>query len=288
MKEIYKKNEYETNEVVAKAILILFGFILLIAICCYVGIFDIYPYMMNGFLIASLLPLLLPTLLVPVLHIDKAWIKYALITLLAVETGIAYVIFTFQMLLIFLVPTIIATFYLDKKVIYYSGVVTSIAIMISHVSTGFYLFQPWIEPFQDLKRIMLYGALPRVLQLLFCTILLVLLSNRFLSFMNGFQQVLEEDGKLHESEGRDKKKEELFALLEQFTEREKEVFELLVKGNTNAQIANQLCLSVGTVKNYVTMVYDKLGCRERTSIVLKYSRYYHSHEAGHDQSHTNL
>lgn len=38
-------------------------------------------------------------------------------------------------------------------------------------------------------------------------------------------------------------------------------------GYTNTQIAAKLCLSVGTVKNYVSSIYDKTGNRERTDII---------------------
>jgi len=283
MNEIYKKNEYETNEVVAKSILVLFGFVLLIGVFCWIGIFDIYPYIINGFIIASIVPLLLPAILVNVLHIDKKWIKYVLITLLALEVGISYVIFTFQVILIFLIPSIIATFYLDKKIIYYSGIVTSLVIAISHLVTGFHLFQPWIEPFSDMKSIMLYGALPRIMQFLFCTVILYFLSKRCQVFINGLYKVIQENNMQHyETESKEIYEDQLRTILNQLTDREKEVFELLVRGNTNTQIADKLCLSIGTAKNYVSIIYDKIGNRERMNIVLKYRPFYKDY----DQSNT--
>ena len=63
-------------------------------------------------------------------------------------------------------------------------------------------------------------------------------------------------------------------LLSLLTEREKDVFMLIINGCTNMQIADKLCLSMGTVKNYVSMIYDKIGNRERNYIILKYSRFY--------------
>ena len=53
------------------------------------------------------------------------------------------------------------------------------------------------------------------------------------------------------------------------TEREKEICKLICEGCTNAQIASILFISEGTVKNYVSAIYDKLQEHDRTRLVLK-------------------
>lgn len=49
--------------------------------------------------------------------------------------------------------------------------------------------------------------------------------------------------------------------------REREVAELLVQGRTNRQIASQLFISEGTVRNYISGIYNKLGTKEREQAV---------------------
>ena len=58
---------------------------------------------------------------------------------------------------------------------------------------------------------------------------------------------------------------------EHFTEREKEarVLQLIAEGKSNKQIAGLLFLAEGTVKNYVSVILEKLGTRDRTRAVLK-------------------
>lgn len=51
---------------------------------------------------------------------------------------------------------------------------------------------------------------------------------------------------------------------EDLTERERQVLSLLGKGSSNAEIAGQLYLSEGTVRNYVSAVLAKLGVHDRT------------------------
>lgn len=53
---------------------------------------------------------------------------------------------------------------------------------------------------------------------------------------------------------------------EQLTKREKEVFELLRKGYGNADIARELYLAEQTVRNYVSIIYDKVGIHDRMRI----------------------
>lgn len=53
-------------------------------------------------------------------------------------------------------------------------------------------------------------------------------------------------------------------LADDLTEREREVLALLGKGLNNAEIAERLFLSEGTVRNYVSGVLAKLGVHDRT------------------------
>lgn len=51
------------------------------------------------------------------------------------------------------------------------------------------------------------------------------------------------------------------------TEREKAVLQMLAKGLTNKEIAKRLYLTEGTVRTYLSRVYDKLGAKSRTDAV---------------------
>ena len=48
-----------------------------------------------------------------------------------------------------------------------------------------------------------------------------------------------------------------------FTEREREIAELVVEGLANKEIAKKLYMSEGTVKNYVSVIYQKIGTNDR-------------------------
>ncbi len=52
------------------------------------------------------------------------------------------------------------------------------------------------------------------------------------------------------------------------TEREKEICTLLAEGLTNRQIAERLYISEGTVKNYISSIYDKTGIHDRAKLIV--------------------
>jgi DNA-binding NarL/FixJ family response regulator len=57
-------------------------------------------------------------------------------------------------------------------------------------------------------------------------------------------------------------------LLDALTEREREVLAHLAQGKSNAEIANELYLSHGTVRNYISAILTKLDVTDRTQAAL--------------------
>jgi len=60
--------------------------------------------------------------------------------------------------------------------------------------------------------------------------------------------------------------------IEKLTEREAEILQLVAQGKNNRDIAAQLFLSEGTVRNYVSTIMDKLHANDRTQMVVKAAR----------------
>ena len=54
---------------------------------------------------------------------------------------------------------------------------------------------------------------------------------------------------------------------EVLTTREMDILRLVARGLNNKEIADALCLSLGTVKNYITTLYDKLGIKGRPKLM---------------------
>lgn len=54
------------------------------------------------------------------------------------------------------------------------------------------------------------------------------------------------------------------------SDKEREIMELVAKGFSNKEIAGRLFLGEGTVRNYISMLLDKLDLRDRTQLAVYY------------------
>ncbi len=59
------------------------------------------------------------------------------------------------------------------------------------------------------------------------------------------------------------------SLIEELTEREREILAMVAQGASNRQIAEALYVTEGTVKNHMSNILGKLGVRDRTQAALK-------------------
>ena len=268
---IIKKNEAEINENVAKGLLGIWGIVFLIDLLCWGGIFKIYFDMTVVLLLVALVTLVTPAVMILKFHFYNDIMKYLIVTATAIMAGTSYVLFTFQAVIIFVIPTIIAGFYMNKRLLYYSGIISVLAIIIAHMITGVYLRQPWIEPFTGMEAILRYGAIPRCLQYLGCFLLIFLMVHRYTKIILHICPAKENIP--NDTDEKMAEEKEFETILQELTEREKSVFVLIVNGYTNMQIADKLCFSNGTVKNYVSTIYEKIGTKERNALIMKYNRF---------------
>lgn len=54
----------------------------------------------------------------------------------------------------------------------------------------------------------------------------------------------------------------------EFTEREKQIILLMIQGKNNREISSILFMSEGTVKNYISVIYQKIGTNDRAKAML--------------------
>ena len=64
--------------------------------------------------------------------------------------------------------------------------------------------------------------------------------------------------------------EKLDSVISVFSKQEKIIFEKILQGKTNKQIAEELFISPHSVENYVSFIYDKAGVKNRAELIQKF------------------
>jgi DNA-binding NarL/FixJ family response regulator len=72
-----------------------------------------------------------------------------------------------------------------------------------------------------------------------------------------------------------REKAKLRGQLVHLSPREKEVLTLIAKGYSNKEIADQLSLTLETIRTYLKTIYEKMHVRSRTEAVVKYMTTHH-------------
>jgi len=74
-------------------------------------------------------------------------------------------------------------------------------------------------------------------------------------------------GEIHLSDRHSAQAMRALGLYERLSKRELKVLELIKQNKSNAEIADELCLSVGTVKNHVSNIYFKTETNDRQELL---------------------
>ncbi|MCR4678156.1 MAG: LuxR C-terminal-related transcriptional regulator [Lachnospiraceae bacterium] len=286
MEQLLKRNENENNELVVNVFLGLLGLAVVVWVLTIVGVFEVYLNIASAFLIVWMILLLIPVIMVKLLKFRKPVAKYILVADSAVLVGVCYMFFSFQVLILFVVPVLIALLYMNKKVLWFGEAVAFVAMAATTLLFIKYAAQPWIRINDNLDDAVRLELIPRTIQLMACFLIVNVLQSRVTSYFTEYDHFAKETRPTTDSSDSadEASMAEFEKLLTGLSESEANVFVKLLQGKTNTQIADELSFSGGTVKNYVSAIYDKLDCRERNYLILKYGAV----AARYDQSHTKL
>ena len=283
MEQLLKRNENENNELVVNVFIVMLGLAIVVWALAAAHVFEVYFNIASAFLIVWMVLLLIPVVLVKLVKLRKPVVKYILVADSAVLVGVSYMFFSFQVMLLFVVPVLVALLYMNKKVLWFGEAAAFIAMTATTLLFSRFAAQPWIIINDNLDEVVRLELIPRTIQLFACFLIVNVLQSRVTSYFTEYDHFAKGTRPTTDSldSADTSESEELEKLLANLSESEAHVFIKLLQGKTNTQIADELSFSGGTVKNYVSSIYDKLDCRERNYLILKYG----AAAARYDQSH---
>jgi DNA-binding NarL/FixJ family response regulator len=99
-------------------------------------------------------------------------------------------------------------------------------------------------------------------------LLIILFNLGIVLWINKYNQIFVQQ--FIEPEAKSSSELEIFASNYEITARELDVIKLICKGKTNKEIADQLFISISTVKDHNYKIYQKLNIKNRTQLMKLY------------------
>lgn len=118
----------------------------------------IYPIM-----IFSIVVMFIPTLMYDILKKDSKLIRYCMVTLVVLMSGLMYSFLSYHVVIMLVFPVVIALTYCDKKLVWYTALL-GLPVMVASHFVAFQLKTIPDEPLVTLKGVLVYGVLPRALE----------------------------------------------------------------------------------------------------------------------------
>ncbi|MBQ8195373.1 MAG: HD domain-containing protein [Oscillospiraceae bacterium] len=137
-------------------------FMLLVIVLNLLGVFiiedTIYPV-----LIFSAAIMFVPTILYNFLHINSITVRYIVLTLFVIMSGILYSILSYHVIMMLCFPVVLSCLYCDLKSVIYTSALGIPVIIVSHLLSAYFSVVP-DEPLVELEDIIVYGILPRLIE----------------------------------------------------------------------------------------------------------------------------
>ena len=121
-------------------------------------------------LIVAIIILLMPTIFYDFLHIHSKYLRYFVLTLLVLMSGLLYSILSYHVIIMLVFPIAVSCLYCDRSNVIYTTVLSVPVMVASHLIAYMLKFVP-DEPLVTLRGVLLYGILPRVIELIAISII---------------------------------------------------------------------------------------------------------------------
>lgn len=162
---------------------LMIGFMLLVALLHITGVFKIAPLPLYLTTVISVFNFILPTLFYNILKIHSTKIRYFILAIVVIQSGLQYAALSYHTIIMLVFPLVMACMYNEKKYVIYTAILTMPMIVISHLA-AFYLKIVPDEPLITLKGTILYGIVPRTIEIFAVVILCYTISDRIEKLVN--------------------------------------------------------------------------------------------------------
>lgn len=156
---------------------LMIGFMLLVGLLNYLGIFKIAPIPLYLTVIISMFNFFLPTMFYSIFKFRSEKIRFLVLTILVMQSGLQYAILSYHTIIMLVFPLILSCLYNEKKYVVYTAILSIPMIISSHL-IAFYLKIVPDEPLITLKGTVFYGIVPRSIEFMAVFVICYFISDR--------------------------------------------------------------------------------------------------------------
>lgn len=128
-------------------------------------------------LIVSVVILLMPTLFYDIMELRSKFIRYLVLTLLVIMSGIMYSILSYHVIIMLILPVVVSCLYCERKYVIYTTVLSVPVMVVSHL-IAFWLKIVPDEPLVTLRGVLFYGIIPRVIELVAISVICISITSK--------------------------------------------------------------------------------------------------------------
>ncbi|MDY5917100.1 MAG: HD domain-containing protein [Treponema sp.] len=139
------------------------GLILIVIMLNVFNVFNISSALYPTLIAASVI-LMTPTLFFEVLKKRSKKIRYMVLTLLVIMSGLMYSILSYHVIIMLVLPVVVSCLYCERANVIYTTVLSIPVMIISHLIAYSLKIVP-DEPLVTLRGVFIYGIVPRVIEL---------------------------------------------------------------------------------------------------------------------------
>ena len=167
---LIRRNTIEVNKVASKCLRITVLFLISLWMFASSNYYNYDEISVMIVFVASIVLLLIPTVLVDVLHMEHLWIKYYVIMCCMAVVFLLGTFISYNYIVLLVFPLLIATIYCDKKLIVTVSVIDCICVF-AVMFLRYMLFKGEIsESYESVTEAVVYGGFLRIVMVLLTTL----------------------------------------------------------------------------------------------------------------------
>ncbi|MGN0620286.1 MAG: HD-GYP domain-containing protein [Porcipelethomonas sp.] len=156
---------------------LMIGFMVLVAVLNILGVFKIAPVPLYLTVAVSILDFFLPTLFCNILKLRSVAVRYFILAVMVFQSGLQYATLSYHTIIMLAFPLVMSCLYNERKYVVYTSALSLPMVVISHLA-AFYLKIVPDEPLVTIKGTILYGIIPRGIELAAVAVMCYFISDK--------------------------------------------------------------------------------------------------------------